>query len=192
MPPAWASGTSSGEPKTPGRGSSGRWVTRDPLSGGRPADSAGRSLCLCAGLFPGEGHGGRRPPVRPGPGGVSAERLYAELGKLLCGKAAGRVLRQYPEVLSVVIPSWAPWWASNSETNTTAMMCTPTLPWQWTMCRRSFPSGWRCFSTTWENPTPFSWGGRAGPFYGHARRSVALAETILTRLRAPPGGSGSR
>ena len=61
-----------------------------------PADSAGRSLCLCAGLFPGEGHGGRRPPVRPGPGGVSAERLYAELGKLLCGKAAGRVYGNIP------------------------------------------------------------------------------------------------
>lgn len=36
---------------------------------------------------------------------VSAERCAAELGKLLCGPAAGRILRAYPAVLGVVIPS---------------------------------------------------------------------------------------
>ena len=39
---------------------------------------------------------------------VSAERVSGELGKLLCGKAAGRVLRDYPDVLGVVLPEILP------------------------------------------------------------------------------------
>ncbi|MBQ9413403.1 MAG: HD domain-containing protein [Oscillospiraceae bacterium] len=39
---------------------------------------------------------------------VSRERVFAELGKLLCGKAAGRVLRSYPEMLGQVIPEIVP------------------------------------------------------------------------------------
>ena len=39
---------------------------------------------------------------------VAAERIRGELLKLLCGKGAGRILRAYPEVLSVVIPEIAP------------------------------------------------------------------------------------
>ena len=35
---------------------------------------------------------------------VAAERLREELLKLLCGKAAGRMLREYPEVFSAMIP----------------------------------------------------------------------------------------
>lgn len=40
--------------------------------------------------------------------GISAERIFAELKKLVCGKAAGRVIRRYIDVLSVVIPQMAP------------------------------------------------------------------------------------
>ena len=39
---------------------------------------------------------------------VAAERLREELLKLLCGKAAGRMLREYPEVFSAMIPDLAP------------------------------------------------------------------------------------
>ncbi|MFR1232283.1 MAG: hypothetical protein ACLSCQ_00885 [Evtepia gabavorous] len=39
---------------------------------------------------------------------MSAERCAAELGKLLCGPAAGRILRAYPAVLGVVIPELLP------------------------------------------------------------------------------------
>ena len=39
---------------------------------------------------------------------VAAERLREELLKLLCGRAAGRILREYPEVFSAVIPDLAP------------------------------------------------------------------------------------
>jgi tRNA nucleotidyltransferase (CCA-adding enzyme) len=38
---------------------------------------------------------------------VSAERIRVELLKLLCGAGAGRMLRAYPDVLSVIIPEIA-------------------------------------------------------------------------------------
>ena len=39
---------------------------------------------------------------------ISAERIREELMKMLCGAGAGRILRAYPDVLSVVIPEIAP------------------------------------------------------------------------------------
>ena len=39
---------------------------------------------------------------------VAGERLREELLKLLCGKAAGRILREYPEVLAEIIPEIRP------------------------------------------------------------------------------------
>ncbi|MBQ9014515.1 MAG: HD domain-containing protein [Firmicutes bacterium] len=39
---------------------------------------------------------------------ISAERIFAELKKLVCGGAAGRVVRRYADVLAVIIPQMAP------------------------------------------------------------------------------------
>ena len=39
---------------------------------------------------------------------VAGERIREELLKLLCGKAAGRILREYPEVLAEIIPEIQP------------------------------------------------------------------------------------
>ncbi len=39
---------------------------------------------------------------------VAAERIRTELLKLLCGPAAGRILRGFPEVFAVLIPALAP------------------------------------------------------------------------------------
>lgn len=39
--------------------------------------------------------------------GISAERIFAELKKLLCGPAAGDAVRRYADVLAVVIPQLA-------------------------------------------------------------------------------------
>ena len=39
---------------------------------------------------------------------VAAERIREELFKLLCGKAAGRILRAYPEVIACIIPDVRP------------------------------------------------------------------------------------
>lgn len=40
--------------------------------------------------------------------GISAERIFAELKKLVCGRAAGDVVRKYADILAVVIPELAP------------------------------------------------------------------------------------
>ncbi len=122
----------------------------------------------------------------PALGKISAERLYAELGKLLCGKAAGRVLRQYPEILSVVIPELGPMVGFQQQnehhcydvyTHTAVAVdhVPPVLPLRLAMLLHDV-----------GKPDTFFLGEDGqGHFYGHARRSVALAETILTRLRAP-------
>lgn len=39
---------------------------------------------------------------------VAAERIAAELQKLLCGPAAGKILRAFPEVFTVIIPELEP------------------------------------------------------------------------------------
>lgn len=39
---------------------------------------------------------------------VAGERIREELLKLLCGRAAGRILREYPDVLAVIIPEIRP------------------------------------------------------------------------------------
>ena len=39
---------------------------------------------------------------------VAGERIREELLKLLCGKAAGRILREYPEVMAEIIPEIRP------------------------------------------------------------------------------------
>ena len=39
---------------------------------------------------------------------VAGERIRVELLKLLCGRAAGRILREYPDVLSEIIPEIRP------------------------------------------------------------------------------------
>ena len=39
---------------------------------------------------------------------VAGERIREELLKMLCGKAAGRILREYPEVLAEIIPEIRP------------------------------------------------------------------------------------
>ena len=123
---------------------------------------------------------------------VSAERCAAELGKLLCGPAAGRILRAYPAVLGVVIPELLP---MVGFAHRNAHHCYDV----WThtaVAVDHVPPGslcaWRCCCTTWESQIPFSLGEDGqGHFYGHPRRSVELAEGILTRLRFP-GGPGSK
>ena len=117
---------------------------------------------------------------------VSAERVSGELGKLLCGKAAGRVLRDYPDVLGVVLPVILPMVGLDHRnphhcydvwTHTTVAVdhVPPELPLRLAMLLHDI-----------GKPDTFSLGEDGqGHFYGHPRRSVELAEGILSRLRFP-------
>lgn len=117
---------------------------------------------------------------------VSAERVSGELGKLLCGKAAGRVLRDYPDVLGVVLPEILPMVGLDHRnphhcydvwTHTAVAVdhVPPELPLRLAMLLHDI-----------GKPDTFSLGEDGqGHFYGHPRRSVELAEGILSRLRFP-------
>lgn len=117
---------------------------------------------------------------------ISAERLSAELGKLLCGRGAGRVLRAYPDILSVVIPELGPMVGFQQHnvhhcydvyTHTAVAVdhVPPVLHLRLAMLLHDV-----------GKPETFSLEADGqGHFYGHARRSTALAEEILARLRFP-------
>lgn len=119
-------------------------------------------------------------------GRVSAERLYAELSKLLCGASAGDVLRSHPEVLGVVIPELLPMQICPQENpyhiynvlfhTARALEVIPPQPLlRWSAllhdvgkpaCRTRDQAG-------------------ADHFYGHSKRGAEMAREILERLRAP-------
>ena len=156
------------------------------LPGGRPAHPPGPAVCFGAGLYPGRETARAARACAPLLAAVSAERVSGELGKLLCGKAAGRVLRDYPDVLGVVLPEILPMVGLDHRnphhcydvwTHTTVAVdhVPPELPLRLAMLLHDI-----------GKPDTFSLGEDGqGHFYGHPRRSVELAEGILSRLRFP-------
>ena len=117
---------------------------------------------------------------------IAAERLSAELGKLLCGPGAGTVLRDYPDVLGVLLPELLPMVGFDQRndhhcydllTHTAAAVdgAPPDLTLRLAMLLHDA-----------GKPETFSLGEDGqGHFYGHAGRSAAMAEDILRRLRFP-------
>lgn len=117
---------------------------------------------------------------------VSAERVFQELSKLLCGPKAGQVLLAYPDILGQVIPELLPMVGFDQHsrhhcydvyTHTAVAVdhVPPRLGLRLAMLLHDI-----------GKPDTFSLGEDGqGHFYGHHRRSVELAEEILRRLRAP-------
>lgn len=119
-------------------------------------------------------------------GKVSAERLSVELGKLLCGKDAGRILTTYPDILGQLIPELLPMVGFDQKnihhchdllTHTAVAVdhVPPVLHLRLAMLLHDVgkPS---CFSLGEDGQ---------GHFYGHAKESVSMAGEILRRLRFP-------
>ena len=117
---------------------------------------------------------------------VSAERVFQELSKLLCGPKAGQVLLAYPDILGQVIPELLPMVGFDQHsrhhcydvyTHTAVAVdhVPPRLGLRLAMLLHDI-----------GKPDTFSLGEDGqGHFYGHHRRSMELAEEILRRLRAP-------
>lgn len=116
---------------------------------------------------------------------ISAERVYAEMTRLLCGKHAGRILCDYPAALSVRIPCLLPLAGLQQHnphhiydvlTHTAhavdAIAPTPSLRWAALLhdCGKA-----STFSLD-ENGV--------GHFYSHAAYSTVYAEQTLRDLRA--------
>lgn len=117
---------------------------------------------------------------------LSAERVFQELSKLLCGPAVGPVLLAYPDILGQVLPELRPMVGFDQRsrhhcydlyTHTAVAVAhvAPRLPLRLAMLLHDV-----------GKPETFSLGQDGqGHFYSHAKRSAALAEEILARLRAP-------
>ena len=117
---------------------------------------------------------------------IAPERLSVELSKLLLGPGAGESLRNYSEVLGVFLPELPPMAGFDQRNvhhcfdllgHTAAAVdaAPPDLLLRLTMLLHDI-----------GKPETFSIGEDGqGHFYGHAKRSVELADDILRRLRYP-------
>lgn len=116
---------------------------------------------------------------------VSAERLYAEMTRLLVGTGAGRVLRQFPEIVFEVCPQLRETYRFEQHSRyhvydvyehitrtVDAAPAEPVLRWVMLLHDAGKPA---CFSTD-ENGN--------GHFYGHPAVSAKLADECLTKLKA--------
>lgn len=117
---------------------------------------------------------------------ISAERVSAELGKLLLGKGAGHVLQTYPDILGQVIPELLPMVGFDQRNR---HHCYDLLA-HTAAAVDGVPSGLslRLAALLHDvgKPRCFSLGDDGeGHFYGHARESAAMTREILTRLRFP-------
>lgn len=115
---------------------------------------------------------------------VSAERVCAELSRMLTGKRAGRILRDHAQVLGVVIPEILPMIGFEQHNfhhchdvlNHTAAVLEATPPVLHLRLAALFHDIAKplCFSLD-ENGV--------GHFYAHAAQSAEIARTVLHRLR---------
>lgn len=115
---------------------------------------------------------------------IAAERLQTELTRLLCGRGAQSILREYADVIAGVIPESAPMFGFQQhnphhnrdvwEHTLAVVAATPSTP----ILR------WAAFLHDIGKPACFAiHEDGMGHFYGHAGKSVALADQILKRLR---------
>lgn len=117
-------------------------------------------------------------------GRVAAERIFAELTRLLCGPNAGTVLREYPDVLAVPMPEIGPLVGFDQRNphhcydawgHTAAVVQAappePALRWAALFHDLGKPA---CFTLDADG---------VGHFHGHAAKSREPAGNIMTRLR---------
>ena len=114
---------------------------------------------------------------------ITHERVYAELGKLLCGENAAAVLLEYPDTLGMVLPEILPcvgFDQRNSHhcydvwghTARAVGAVPPTRVLRWTMLLHDLGKP-KCFTQDADG---------TGHFYGHTALSAEMAEEIMARL----------
>ncbi len=115
---------------------------------------------------------------------ISAERINVELTKLLCGRNAVNILREYAEIVAVVIPEIKPLFGFNQqnphhiydawEHTLQVVANTPPEP----VLR------WAALLHDIGKPQAFSASEDGiGHFYGHAKFSIEIADEIMVRLK---------
>lgn len=115
---------------------------------------------------------------------ISVERIFVEMSKLLCGKDAGKILREYEDVFFCVMPELAPMknCTQNHERHifdvwghtVKAVESIEPLP-ELRFAMLLHDSGKPHCKSTDENGTDH--------FYQHAKTSKTIADNILTRMK---------
>ena len=117
--------------------------------------------------------------------GVSRERVFAELKKLLCGEGVERVLLRYTEILSVVLPQLAPMKGFDQKS---PYHCFDLLAHTARATARIAPAPRLRLAALLHDigkPDCFSLDENGiGHFYGHYEKSAELAEKLLSSLKA--------
>ena len=120
---------------------------------------------------------------------ISAERIAAELKKLLCGADVRRVLLRYADVLGEVLPEILPMVGFDQKN---PYHCYDILEHSAAAVEAIAPEPELRFAALLHDigkPDCFFTDERGvGHFYGHAARSAELADAILTRLRFDRAG----
>ena len=116
---------------------------------------------------------------------ISAERIFSELSRLLCGKNAAKILLEHREVFAVLIPELKPLFGFEQrhfrhhldafEHTAAVLESVPPIPVLRFAALLHDIAKPRCFSID-ENGT--------GHFYGHAQMGAEMAEEILLRLKS--------
>ncbi len=115
---------------------------------------------------------------------ISAERIREEMTKLLCGKNAAAVLREYADVIAVPLPEIVPMMGFEQHNE---HHCHDV--WEHTIAAvENIPDQpvlrWAALLHDMGKPGTFSLDeDGVGHFFGHAPKSVQLADEIMARLR---------
>lgn len=115
---------------------------------------------------------------------ISAERIFVEMTKMLCGQAAERLLLAYPDVICTVLPQLQPMVGFDQQNpyhdhdvythSCKATAATPAIP----ILR------WAAFLHDSGKPHTFTKDERGGHFYGHAQISEDIARQTLHQLKS--------
>ncbi|MBR6559249.1 MAG: tRNA nucleotidyltransferase [Clostridia bacterium] len=115
---------------------------------------------------------------------ISAEKIYTELKKLLCGRDAGKIIQKYPEIIGTVIPELLPMIGFDQknryhkydllEHTVRVVDGVPPLP----------HLRFAALLHDVEKPSTFTLDSVGGHFYGHEKKSGETAKAIMERLKA--------
>ena len=115
---------------------------------------------------------------------ISAERIFAEMQKLLCGAGCERVLTEYSDVLFLILPELEPMFRfAQNNPHHDYDVYTHTLK-VIAACPQEPVLRWAALFHDAGKPHCYTEDARGGHFYGHAKISVPIAQRALHLLKS--------